>query len=68
MADRNVDNSIQVNIRNDKDLDFPVSTAVNAEVNRAAREVAHREYGGYMARYLRALLVRDLRQRYMLSE
>lgn len=61
-----LDNSPQVNIREDRNLDLRVETNLDAALHDAMMQVVDAEYSGQKAPYIRALIVRDLRQRYLI--
>ena len=63
----NLDNSIQANIEQDRDLDYRMETSVDRATWVAATVIAAQEYQGQMAPYIRSLIVRDLRQRYIIE-
>ena len=62
-----LDNDVQTNIEQDRDLDHRLETSVDRATWAGAAAVAEREYKGQMAPYIRALIVRDLRQRYLIG-
>ena len=61
-----LDNDPRVNILEDRNLDIRVETNLDTVLHDALVKVVDAEYGGQKAPYIRALIVRDLRQRYLI--